>query len=175
MAVERLDHPRLQFLFYRHGRARPRALHLRETLLPHRLRLLHRASLPNPLLARAPVQQEGLLGRARDRVCQHAHHRALHWLPAVLGQRPVVVVPRHRLPVAVVGAHAPPQVVQEVQLLDVGGAGRREPGDSVRLELCGVWGERKRDRFSELVSFPSFELLFTCFRWTRFADCEGRA
>ena len=143
LAVEWLDYPRLQLFIRGPRRIRQRALHIRQALLSHRARVLHRPLLPHPLLACAQAREAGLMDCAGGRVRQHAYHLALHRVPPVLGQRPVVVVRRDRVPVAVVGAHSPPEVVQEVQLPDLGRARWREPDHPVHPELRGIRCERE--------------------------------
>lgn len=108
-AVEWLDHPELQLLVCCDGCAGEGAvrrrelpspwwytnfygqLHVWEAVLHARVRDLHRARVPGAVLARAPIREEGQHRRARRGVHQHPHHRTVRGVPAVLGERAVVV------------------------------------------------------------------------------------
>ena len=113
LPVVRMDHPAVQLGLRSHGRARQGALYVRQAVLARPLRDLPWPIHAHPVLARAPLRAQGLVRRARGEVHQHADHSALHRLPAVLGQRDVVVVPRDRPRVPAVGAQETSRVVQE--------------------------------------------------------------
>lgn len=91
-------------------------VHCRQALLARTSRDLPWFLPPYPLLACPPILQAQLHHLKSLGIHQHSHYRALCRVLALLCQRTMVVLRRHRFRFPMVGAQVPPSLVQVKEL-----------------------------------------------------------